>query len=177
MTEGRTYGAATTPAHAGVPGASRLQVAVRGDAVRGLAPGVELCQVPQRVRVARLQARESLACRAQHGQRDGAAGGAVRGSGGGLTGSPTPGTWLFSESVDLCLRHGVVPADLLPADLAGIDQLTKPLSTVARLPGCLSDQYQFLISHGADDIAPRQYPTTLGLLLLAFPNYNIGEGQ
>lgn len=90
----------------------------------------------------------------------------------------TPGrAGLACQSPDLGPRHDVEATDTVASNLATVDQATQPFGTVARLTGGICDQDQLVIPHEADDIAPRQYRTTPSLDLLAFPNYNIGEGQ
>ena len=95
----------------------------------------------------------------------------------GAAGAPSIRARLLLQALHFGLRDGVVPANPLTANLANVNEMPQPFGAVASLPGSLSNQNQFLVLHGGDDIASRQYRTTIGLALLAFTNYNIGEGQ
>lgn len=97
------------------------------------------------------------------------------GGGRGFAGAASPGPGLFAEPANLGLRHDVVAAELSAAHFAGVDELPQPFGTVARRAGRIGNQDQLLVLHEADYIAPRQYRTTLALLLPT--NYNIGVEQ
>lgn len=89
-------------------------------------------------------------------------------------GAASSGARLFAQSADFGLRHHVEAADLPAAHLAGVDQLPKPLGTVARVAGRFGNQDQFLVSHGA---TISRLANIIPLALLAVTNYNIGVEQ